>query len=576
MPDPRSEHRGFTFRAAAVAASLSLFLLMSSTYIALKLGALPWPIIFSVVASGGLLKVLAHRKPTNIHEINVAQAGASIGGLISAGIAFTVPGILFLQREQGLDIPWPDPWLLAVLTVVAGLLGILLSVPLKRTFIDIEELPYPAGTAGAELLKVGKTGGKQLFLVICVGAGAALFALVRDVSFPAGFAFSWLAGYGIFVTLLPMPLAVGGGFILGPRAGFSWLAGALIGWLALVPLLFLNGSDETAARTLTQNLGMGIVLGSGVGFFAVYVIPRLKAIFLPVFQSQRSFGLASALLAVASFLALSLMGVPWLAAILTVVGAWITVAIAARMTGETNIDPLEQFGIFVGLVVALCYGLLNLELSLQASFIIVTFVSVTCAIAGDAGHDFKSAHLLGTRFFDVVKADIVAVLVAGLAAPFVLQIIRTGFAEQLFTPAMPAPQAQMVASSISGFAYPKVFLAGFGGAFLLEVLSHFLPKKAQGKLLLMPLGIGLFLGLGLAIPLALGALIRSYVDKKHSAKYQAGVVIAAGLMGGEGIAGFGAGAMTIFGMAFATGALYLGAGFLLVLAVGMWKYRRFV
>ena len=433
---------GFTLRAVVIGVALSLFLLMSSTYIALKLGALPWPIIFSVIVSGGLIKALSKTGGANIHEINTAQAGASIGGLIAAGIAFTLPGILYLNQTKGMDIAWPNPWLLGLLTSVAGLLGIMLSVPLKVRFVDEEELPYPAGTAGAELLKLGKTGGRQLMFIMTVGAGAAIFALLRDLYFPAGLTFAVLASYGIFLALLPLPLAIAGGYILGHRAGFSWFAGAVIGWLLLVPLLMQNGFEAEAARALAQNLGMGLVLGSGIGFFFNYILPKFKAIFRPIITARESYLKLFPWLAVLSVGILWLLGVPLFAAVLAVFGVWVTVAVAARMTGETNIDPLEQFGIFIGLVIAFIYKFAALELSPFALFIIVIFVSVACAVAGDAGHDYKSAHLIGTRFFDIVKIDLIAVLFAGLAAPFVFEIVRHAFKAMLFTPAMPAPQAR--------------------------------------------------------------------------------------------------------------------------------------
>lgn len=572
MQNDNSSKRGLTIRAAVIGVALSLFLLTSSSYIAIKLGALPWPIIFSVIVSGGIIKLLNGPKPTNIHEINVAQAGASIGGLVAAGIVFTVPGILYLNQTEQLNITWPNPWLLGLQTSVAGLLGVLLSVPLKYTFIDKEQLPYPAGTAGAELLKLGKTGGGTLFFVMIMGSAAAIFALVRDLYFPAGFTLSALTAAGVFLTFLPLPLAIGGGYILGPRAGFSWLLGALVGWLIIVPVLFQHGFASHSARAFAQNLGMGMVLGSGIGFFMSYIIPRIKEIFAPVFKTNRLFLRLFPLLAVLSLVVLILIGIPLLAGAIAIVGVWIMVAVAARMTGETNIDPLEQFGIFVGLVIAFVYKYAALELGVFASFMIVTFVSVACAVAGDAGHDYKSAALVGTEFFDVVKVDMIAVLFSGFAAPFVLETIRRGFASTLFTPVMPAPQAQLVAGSIFGFEYPWVFAAGFGIAFLGEIGQRFLPENWRNKLLLMPMGIGLFLGLGLAIPIALGALIRAFIDRKYSYLYHSGLLIAAGIMGGEGIAGFGAGALTTLGLSFKWGSFILLAIFCVILLISLVAY----
>lgn len=568
------ETPGFSTRAVIVAVLLSLFLLASSSYIAMRLGALPWPIVFSVIVSGAIIKLLSGRKPINIHEVNVAQAGASVGGLVAAGIVFTVPGIIYLNTTRGLSIEWPNPWLLALLSAVAGLLGVLLSMPLKRTFIDQENLPYPAGTAGAELLKLGGVGGRLLFGVTLLGCAAAVFALLRDLYFPAGLSFAALAAAGFFVSLNPLPLAVAGGYILGARAGYSWLLGALIGWLVLVPLFIGQGTPVPDAQEIVQNLGMGLVLGSGIGFFVSYVAPRLKRIFMPFFSRDEQYRWLFPLLSLLAIFALLLAGVPLLATVLCVVFVWIMVAVAGRMTGETNINPLEQFGIFVGLVVTLTYALLALEISSYALFIIVTFVSVACAVAGDVGHDYKSAVLVQTRFRDIVKVDLIAVLVAGAVAPLVLELIRTGFAGELFTPAMPAPQARLVAGSIFGFAYPAMFWSGFALAFLGELANAAMPGRLRIKVMLMPFGIGLFLGLGLAIPLALGAFIRQIVDRRSPQSYQFGILLAAGVMGGEGIAGFSAAGLVTAGLTRAGSThILLGVFVLLALLAGFALWR---
>ena len=569
MQNSTNEKAGFTLRAALIAVALSLFLLASSSYIAIKIGALPWPIIFSVIVSGGIIKLLSRSQRVNVHEINVAQAGASIGGLIAAGIVFTVPGILYLNQTRNLDIAWPNPYLLGLLTAVAGLLGILLSVPLKYTFVDEEQLPYPAGTAGAELLKLGQTGGRQLFFILLCGAGAAVFALVRDIYFPAGFMLAGLTFLGIYVAIIPLPLAVSGGYILGKRVGLAWFGGAVIGWLILLPLLTQRGFAREPAEGIVENLGMGMVLGAGIGFFVSYIIPRIRRILAPMLKSRGIYFRLLPLIVFLSLAGLLFIGVPFWAASLAVFGVFIMVAVAARMTGETNIDPLEQFGIFIGLVIAFVYNSASQELSMFVLFMIVTFVSVACAVAGDVGHDYKSAVIIGTKFSDIVKVDIIAVIFAGAAAPFVLETIQSGFADQLFTPAMPAPQAQLVAGSIFGFEYPLMFAAGFALAFVGEISNRLLPDKFKNRVPLMPVGIGLFLGLGLAIPIAVGSLIRAYIDRSRPHLYQSGLLIAAGVMGGEGIAGFSAGALTTVGLNYKTGAFILMSAFVVILLVSL-------
>jgi uncharacterized oligopeptide transporter (OPT) family protein len=572
MTNSQSDQPGFTLRAVLIAITLSLFLLMSTSYIAIKLGAAPWPIIFSVIVSMAIIKTLNRRREINIHEINVAQAGGSIGGLVAAGIIFTVPGILFLNSFKGYSIALPEPGYLGLLIAGAGVLGIILSVPLKYTFIDEEELPFPAGTAGAELLKLGISGGKSLFLLVILGSIIAVFTLVRDIYLPNGLMISALGSLGILLPLLPLPIAIGAGFILGPRPGFSWLSGAGIGWLLIVPILFLTGTDLDLAGNYMQSLGMGMVLGAGVTFFLTYIFPRFRRIFQPLFSGNKKIKYALPWILLAGLLSLLLNSVPLFASLLTLAGLWAMVAVAARMTGETNIDPLEQFGIFVTVLIAMFYQALSLSLPLYSLFMIATFVSVACAISGDAGHDYKSAAIVGTRFYDIVKIDLITVIVSGFAAPFVFEIIREAFSGILFTPAMPAPQARLVAGSIIGFEHPMIFLTGFTIAFVGEIANKFFAEKYKNRLLWMPFGIGLFLGLGLALPIAIGSMIRLRMDKKYPAYYHSGILIAAGIMGAEGIAGFSAGALTISGLSFTISSMILAIFFVILFIIGIVTY----
>ncbi|MCB0266466.1 MAG: hypothetical protein KDH98_25210, partial [Calditrichaeota bacterium] len=206
-----------------------------------------------------------------------------------------------------------------------------------------------------------------MLAIVVFGAAAALFALLRDVYFPAGLSFPALAALGFFIVLYPMPLAVSAGYILGPRASLSWFGGAALGWLLIVPLLIGNQFEVAAARSWIQNLGMGMVLGSGIGFFFTYIIPRLRQIFGPLLKSRSILLRLFPLFSILGLFGLLLIGVPFFAAFLTVIGVWMMVTVAARMTGETNINPLEQFGIFIGLVIAFIYHLAGLELGMFAS-----------------------------------------------------------------------------------------------------------------------------------------------------------------------------------------------------------------
>jgi uncharacterized oligopeptide transporter (OPT) family protein len=220
------------------------------------------------------------------------------------------------------------------------------------------------------------------------------------------------------------------------------------------------------------------------------------------------------------------------------------------MTGETNIDPLEQFGIIIGLLCLGVYAVMGRELGVLPAFLLVCFVSVAAALAGDIGHDYKSAKILGTKPKDIIKVDFICAIAAGIAAPFVLEIILKGYSTMMFTPEMPAPQAVLVAGSIFGFKYPAVFLTGFGAAFVIEIIQRALKKSLPVSL--MAFGIGMFLGLTLGFLFFIGGVIRWIADKKAPDSYQTGILAAAGLMGGEGIAGFVTAALFVGGIAMAS------------------------
>jgi uncharacterized oligopeptide transporter (OPT) family protein len=570
IPEEKGES-GFTIRALIIAVFLTLFLVSASSYIALRLGALPWPIIFSVIVSGAFLKLFK----TTTHEINVAQAGGTIGGLLASGVVFTIPGILYLSQTEGLQISIPSYWVLAAICVAGGTLGVLLSIPVRRTFIDKEDLPYPSGAAGAEVLKAEFHGGKHAYLVAFVLLLAGIFALSRDMWFPAGVTFAGLAAYGIYFSLYPMPLGVGVGYILGPKASVnSWFLGSVIGWVVIIPLLVHRAFQGDAIK-LVQELGMGFVLGAGIGFFAGYVIPKAKKIFLPLFTWKNTpwYTRFTPVVSVVAFVVLVIVGVPVVAAVLSVAGVWIMATVAARMTGETNIDPLEQFGIIIGLLCLGVYAIANSELGFLPAFLLVCFVSVASALAGDIGHDYKSAKIIGTKPKDIIKVDFICAIVAGIAAPLVLKVILTGYSDFMFTPKMPAPQAVLVAGSIFGFKYPQVFLTGFGIAFVIELIQRITKKFLPVSL--MAFGIGMFLGLTLGFLFFLGGLIRWITDREAPEMYQQGVLTAAGLMGGEGISGFITAALFVSGAAMIVAQKILLIIFgVLLLITGILYYMR--
>jgi uncharacterized oligopeptide transporter (OPT) family protein len=578
IPEEQGES-GFTVRACVIAVLLTIFLLVTSSYIALRIGALPWPIIFSAVIAGALLQLVSRvSRKTSRHEMNVAQAGGTIGGLLASGVVFTIPGILYLQG-QGVDVSMPGIVSLAVVCITAGVLGVLLSVPVRRVFVEEEDLPYPSGRAGAEVIKAETKLGSSTFYVALALSLTGMFVLLRELYFPAGWALPIMPEIGLALAIYPMPLAIGIGYLLGPKASVnSWFFGSFLGWIVLIPLLAaFNYATPLVGSAIMQNAGMGVVIGGGIGFFFAYVVPKAKKIFMPMFRwaGMPWYTKATPIVSLLAFIVLSLVGIHPVGAVIAVLGVWVMVSVAGMMTGETDIDPLEQFGIIIGLVALGAFTVFNMQLGYLSAFLIVCFVSIASAVAGDIGHDYKSAKIIGTKAKDIIKVDMIAVIVAGLLAPFVLSMILNSYGADLFTPLMPAPQAQMVAGSIFGFAQPLAFYIGFLIAFVWVVLET--ASKKRAPIIPMVFGIGLFLGIVLGLLLAIGGIIRYLTDRKWPGVFAgAGVVLAAGVMGGEGIAGFSSKAMLVGGVPgiFSNGLLFGVFILVFILAVALWKTGR--
>ncbi len=537
--------RGLSIRSILVACVVSLFVGLSSTYIAIFLSGLPWPIILSVVLSYTLLSVLdkVSSRHHNEHETNVAQAGGSVGGLIAAGVVFTIPAYLVLSQNFNYDLSLPPLYVIMLISVVGALLGVSLSLPVRRITIDEEDLPFPSGYAGAEVLLAveGKEYGARL--VLFFGVLAAVFTAISRgilrVSIPP-----WeihIFSIVIIVQFLPLLVAVAAGYIMGPRASFSWLFGAIIGWLLLMPILQLFGYSEFILPV--QNLGMGLVLGAGLGFLFFRALPRSGRVyraFLSLKPSTPVMGLPL-ILSIVSYIVLVAIGINPLGALLGVLGAWIMSTVAGKTTGETNIDPLEQFGLMVGLFAMYFLSFIGVTMDLNQAILLTSFVSIASALAGDIGHDFKSAKVVGTRPIDIVYSDMIASIVGGIVAPLALIIILKAYPEVLSFGYPTALQSKLVATALAGKIYPKFFLGGLLMGILLEGISVLLEEEKKKKsfpLSTIALGVGVFLGFSLAILVAVGGILRIVISRRGKEYEKRGILAVSGIMGGEGIVGF--------------------------------------
>ena len=509
-----------------IAVIIAVFLFFTSAFIALKMGALPWPIIFSIIVSAGLLKLFNALTP---HRVNIAQAGGSIGGLMAAAVVFTLPGLI-LENPNFISHGW-----LVLTCASAAILGIGLSIPLREEYIVKQNLPFPAGRAGGEVIKTAFNQDHRFGLMIIFVILAALFTLGRD-------ALDWnyidlgVAGSQPILILI-MPMVIATGIILGSANSFSWGAGGILSVIGAIIFTAIFEGIETAPRI--QNFGMGLVIGSGIGYMLMHASLALPTKSIIFKQKPWVWGMA-----ISSGLILFFMGIPLFAAALCLILTFFTVNLASRMTGLTNIDPLEQFGLLSALLITYFFGMANLELGLEHRYIITFFIATATAIAGDIGHDYKSAQIVGTDHKQIVLVDLVAAVVVALMIPLLLGVIQSPvIADTLFTLKFPAPQAQIVAMNLKGLPHPLIFVCGLILAIIIEAFRF---KGKLSAVHLMPLGIGLFLGFNLAFLIAIGGFIAFKVAKKGSEQMLTAIVISAAILGGEGTIGFLQSSLQVF------------------------------
>lgn len=193
---------------------------------------------------------------TTILENNIIQTTGSAGESIAAGVAFTLPGFLFLSSPD--SAKYFNYLTILVLAIVGGLLGTLLMVPLRKALIvnEHDNLPYPEGTACGDVLKAGEKGGdfaRTAFLGLGVAAGYAIlqkiFRVIAELpSYMTQQTNKFFPSAKVSGEITPEYLGVG--YIIGPKISGVLVAGGVLSWLVFIPLL----SSIVPADTIAQQL----------------------------------------------------------------------------------------------------------------------------------------------------------------------------------------------------------------------------------------------------------------------------------------------------------------------------------
>ena len=545
-----------TARGIAIGCVGCAIITAASAYTALKMGALPWPIIFAAIISLFFLKALGN---TNLHEANVTHTIMSAGAMVAGGLAFTIPGIWIITKTN--DVNW---WEMLIVALSGVILGLICTAVLRKHFIEDADLEYPIGQAAAQTLIAGNSGGKTGKKLFGSMALAGIYTALRDwfgmipamlfgsVSIPG-------VAFGIYNS--PMLLAVG--FLVGTASVVVWFVGAIIGNFGII----VGGSglglwDTATGQGITASLGMGAMMGCGIGVILKNILPKaiglikaasaspapLKpttpaAAVQPERRKRRmrwtAGAIALAVAAVALLLCFGLRLDP-LASAIVVLLAWVTTAMGAQSVGQTGIDPMEIFGLIVLLIVAAASNVAQVQL-----FFVAGVIAVACGLAGDVMNDFKAGHVLGTDPKAQWIGQAIGGVLGALVAVAVLFVLVSAYGADAFGTqgTFVAAQASVVATMVSGIPSVPAFAIGLIAGCALYLLG--LP--------VMMLGLGIYLPFYMSLTAFLGAMAKVGYDavcKRRRAKLPAdeasdrkkeqeetGLVAASGLLGGESVVG---------------------------------------
>jgi len=519
----KGNSKQLSLRSLVIGALGSIIITTSSMYVALRMGALPWPTIFVAVMSLAILKALGR---TNLNEINVTHTAMSSGAMVAGGLAFTVPGIWILEATS--DVSFLS---LLVVTLAGTILGVVFTGMIRRYFIEKEKLPFPMGLASYETVVAGDKGGKKAKYLFSTMGAAAVFVAVRDGLgwIPSAWSSVRLYSRNIFFGMWISPMAVGIGYIIGPLFTGVWFLGAVLSYFFLIPVGVAAGwfADVGSATAFKDSLGIGLMVGTGVGILLKGILPRAREIYLPVKSGGKGSRMKTlrwiplVFAAIALFLT-ALTEMTLISSLLTIVGVWLTTAMAASITGQSGINPMEIFGIIILIAVKSVSSLGTIE-----AFLVAGVVAVACGLAGDVLNDFKSGYLLRTNPRAQIVAETVGGVIGAVVSVIVLFIMFRAYGTMGPGTELPAPQAYAVSTMVGGLPNTPAFLFGL----MIGILIYLM--RLPG----MTLGIGMYLPMEISTAAFVGGVVSLIVGKIKPESKETGMIVSSGLLGGEGITG---------------------------------------
>ena len=577
----------------------------ANAYLGLRVGMTVSASIPAAVISMGILRYLLRRD--SILENNMVQTIGSAGESLAAGAIFTMPA-LFMWAEESHEVAMPSFTEIAAIAVCGGLLGVLFMVPLRNALIVEEHgaLPFPEGTACAEVLLAGEEGGAKSKVVFAGLGISALYKFITDglKLFPSEVHWnlrSLRTAFGLDV----LPALAGVGYICGQRVAANMFAGGVLGWFVLIPAIVLFGGDNMIAPaadrisemdvmsiwgSYIRYIGAGAVAAGGI----ISLIKTFPVILRTFTKAVRGIGvqrqdalrtsrelpmgavLAGVLLIAVVIWLLPSVPVRLFGAMLVIIFGFFFATVSSRMVGlvGSSNNPVSGMAIatlliatallkgtgmtgYTGMVSAICVG---------------TVICIVAAMAGDTSQGLKTGFIVGATPMWQQIGELIGAVVAALTIGGVMYLLHAawGFGNSSQLPAPQATLMKLVVEGVMGGTLPwGLVFCGVFVAVVIEILG--LP--------VLPVSIGLYLPIHLSAPIFVGGMIRKLVESQKADTEEAaalkkdrvdrGLLYSSGMIAGEGLIGILLAVLAVIPMRGGTAAQYIQLNFSLGNAGGI-------
>lgn len=573
----------FTVTSIVMGIILAVVFGAANAYLGLRVGMTVSASIPAAVIAMGVIRVVMRKN--SILESNMVQTMGSAGESLAAGAIFTLPALYLWAKEGKMDKP--DMLEITVIALLGGLLGVFFMVPLRNALIVKEHgtLPYPEGTACAEVLLAGEEGGSNASTVFAGMGFAAFFKLIIDglKAVPGEISFR-IKGFAGEIGTQIYPAVMSVGYICGPRISSYMFGGGVLSWLVLIPMIvlfgetltlypgdmpigemFAQGGASAIWGTYIRYIGAGALAAGGI-ISLIKSLPLIVRTFRDAVKSMsggtgagsertnQNISMKTVLIAIAilTLLVWLVPAVPvsLLGAAIVVIFGFFFATVSSRMVGlvGSSNNPVSGMAIATLLIATVILKITGDTGAhgMRAAIAIGSIICIVAAISGDTSQDLKTGYLLGATPKKQQIGEIIGVVAAALAIGGTLNLLDSawGFGSD----ELAAPQATLMKMIIEGvmdgnLPWGLVFIGVFI-AIVVELIG--IP--------VLPFAIGVYLPVQLNACIMVGGLVRLAVDKMKKSEEEKkritndGILFCSGMIAGEGLVGILLALLAVFGL----------------------------